>query len=67
MSPAKNNKKNEVHTLYEDLIFAPASGSRRSCLGAFSGLVNINSTNFSGIDWDKTFREFEAGRISTGR
>ena len=35
--------------------------------GAFSGLVKLYSTNFSGIDWDKTFREFEAGRISTGR
>lgn len=35
--------------------------------GAFSGLVKLYSTNFSGIDWDKTFSEFEAGRISTGR
>lgn len=35
--------------------------------GAFSGLVKLYSTNFAGIDWDKTFIEFEAGRISTGR
>jgi hypothetical protein len=35
--------------------------------GAFSGLVKLYSTNFSGSDWDKTFDEFKAGRISTGR
>jgi hypothetical protein len=34
--------------------------------GAFSGLVKLYSTNFSGIDWEKTYREFENGRISTG-
>ncbi len=35
--------------------------------GAFSGLVKLYATNFSGIDWDKTFKDFQAGRISTGR
>ena len=34
--------------------------------GAFSGLVKLFATNFSGIDWDQTFRDFEDGRISTG-
>jgi hypothetical protein len=35
--------------------------------GAFSGLVKLFATNFSGIDWPKTFKDFQAGRISTGR
>jgi hypothetical protein len=34
--------------------------------GAFSGLVKLYATNFNGIDWKKTYQEFEAGRISTG-
>lgn len=41
--------------------------SNKRDFGAFSGLVKLYATNFSGIDWEQTFREFQAGRISTGR
>lgn len=34
--------------------------------GAFSGAAKLYATNFSGNDWNRTFDEFRAGRISTG-
>ncbi len=48
-------------------IWLNAWQSNKRDFKAFSGLIGLYATNFSGFDWMATFAAFQRGQISTGR